>query len=79
MLLTVLLSELFGLLIGHVSLGLQVGLVPNQDDDLETQQEKASLFFHCSSGTVCAPDISNLLMLVSGAYMGCSGKRLGSG
>lgn len=37
MLLTVLLSELFGLLVRYVSLGLQVGLVSNQNDDLETQ------------------------------------------
>lgn len=49
MLLTVLLSELFGLLVRHISLGLQVGLVSNQNDDLETQQKKASLLFHCSS------------------------------
>lgn len=78
MLLTVLLSKLFGLLIGHVSLGLQVGLVSDQDDDLETQQKKASLFFHCSSWNSLSSDSSgNLLMLGSGVYLGCSGKRLG--
>ena len=37
-LLTVLVSKLFGLLVRHVSLGLQVGLVPDQDDDLKTRQ-----------------------------------------
>lgn len=48
-LLTVLLSKLFGLLVRYVSLGLQIGLVSNQNDDLETQQKKVSLLFHCSS------------------------------
>lgn len=37
-LLTVLVGELFGLLIRHVSLGLQVGLVSDQNDDLETSE-----------------------------------------
>lgn len=37
-LLTVLVGELFGLLVRHVSLGLQVGLVSDQNDDLETSE-----------------------------------------
>ena len=36
---TVLLSKLFGLLIRHVSLSLQVGLVTDQDDHLETPEQ----------------------------------------
>lgn len=39
-LLTILFSKLFGLLIRHVSLSLQVGLVTNQNDHLDTHTHK---------------------------------------
>lgn len=63
-LLTVLLSELFGLLVRYVSLGLQIGLVSNQNDDLETTEEGESalslLILEQQQTPVCGTEVSRL-------------------